>query len=176
MAARGWSGVGSCGRRPWFLGRREGKGRTQTGSSVATGFGDSLEMALGWGWGSLGNPALQGGEVQCTVAGGGCGGHTSSRWGSHLRMGRNQTLAGEPPGRCLEGRAGQRIPAWGPGETHVGVAGAVPPSLTQAVLAPDCWPGRVGVGRQNRCGAGGRLLDRGGPRPRPALFTEGPES
>lgn len=28
--------------------------------------------------------------------------------------------------------------------THVGVAGAMPPSLAQAVLAPDGWPGKSG--------------------------------
>lgn len=29
-----------------------------------------------------------------------------------------------------------------PWKTHVGVAGPVPPSLAQTVLAPDGWPGR----------------------------------
>lgn len=40
--------------------------------------------------------------------------------------------------RWQQGRAAGAVP-W---RTHIGVAGPVPPSLAQTVLAPNGWPGR----------------------------------
>ena len=59
-------------------------------------------------------------------------------------------------------KRGQGYQAWGPGGTHIGVAGTVPPSLAQAVLAPDRRPGNGGG--QQRNGAGGVGSEDRSPR------------
>lgn len=99
-------------------------------------------------------------------------------------MGRNQTLAGEPrpvgpgaPGQVSGGQgrtADPSLGSWGNSRRccRSGAAVSHPGSTCPRLLAWKGWGGET----EQMWGGGGVLLDRGGPRPRPALFTEGPES
>lgn len=62
--------------------------------------------------------------------------------------------------------------AWGPVGTHVGVARAMPPSLSQAILAPDGWPGKGGSTGE-RWGRGSRGRPSSSPCRRSCRLTWG---
>lgn len=79
--------------------------------------------------------------------------------GARLRGGLlSQGSEGRPAGATILPELSPELGAGvrGPGsrQTHVGVAGAMPPSLTQAVLAPYSWPGRHEWEGERRWGRG----------------------
>lgn len=67
-------------------------------------------------------------------------GREGRRWPLQIPEIRRRLGGGAP---LFRGQEGPRVPARGPGGTHISVAGAVPPPFAQAVLAPDGWPGTV---------------------------------